>query len=339
MKLFIFAPVTGNQFTTDLAWASGLSQGLKEIKEDLIPPGADGSVARVEDVDHVLAFVKLHEIKRLVYDPKDVVYFCTWDTMTATREDLDLLNQFKRVVVPSEASRKWLGEEGIDAAVVHPGVDPKVFWPDKLPHLRPRFFSMFEWVPRKYPQGILQAYCEEFARKEKAPLEADLFLKTWSRLGLTQLDFDDVVQHFNKGEASISVMTNTYEPQNMRDVFGNMDVFVSASKADSFSTSALQAMACGVPVVCPAGQGTDDLVDSACGWRYPSGVSEAVGFGDVRAGVKWGEPDIAALRAVLRRCVENPRDVNKKARAAAEKAREFTVAKTAQRLVKVLGGS
>ena len=52
-------------------------------------------------------------------------------------------------------------------------------------------------------------------------------------------------------------------------------------RGEGFCLPALEAMACGVPVIVPEGGPTDDFVDESVGWRIPA---ERKPFGEGRIG-------------------------------------------------------
>src|SRR5205823_141071 len=59
------------------------------------------------------------------------------------------------------------------------------------------------------------------------------------------------------------------------------DCLVMPYRGEGFCLPALEAMACGVPVIVPEGGPTDDFVDESVGWRIPA---ERKPFGEGRIG-------------------------------------------------------
>jgi hypothetical protein len=87
------------------------------------------------------------------------------------------------------------------------------------------------------------------------------------------------------------------------------DVLVQPYRAEGFCLPALEALACGVPLIVTAGGPTDDFVSDECAWRIPAAQASisADAFGaELRlAGTGFTlEPDTDALAAALREAAD-----------------------------------
>ncbi len=56
----------------------------------------------------------------------------------------------------------------------------------------------------------------------------------------------------------------------MAGIYTAADCLVQPYRGEGFCLPALEAMACGVPVIVPEGGPTDDFVDASVGWRVPA---------------------------------------------------------------------
>jgi|GEM_PF-1535481 len=119
------------------------------------------------------------------------------------------------------------------------------------------------------------------------------------------------------------------------------DCLVQPYRGEGFCLPALEAMACGVPVIVPAGGPTDDFVDETVGWRVSAARQP---FGDGRIG-EWDcvgptwmfEVAVDDLAKLLRRIVMQPEDVRQRGQAAKERVEagwtwEHACARALQRL-------
>ncbi len=93
-------------------------------------------------------------------------------------------------------------------------------------------------------------------------------------------------------------------------IYTAADCLVMPYRGEGFLLPALEAMACGRPVVVPEGGPTDDFVDEAVGWRIPAErkllTPSRVGEWDL-AGPGWQfEVDPDDLARLLRRIVQDP---------------------------------
>jgi glycosyltransferase involved in cell wall biosynthesis len=66
---------------------------------------------------------------------------------------------------------------------------------------------------------------------------------------------------------SIIYMENDLSAQQMAGIYTAADCLVQPYRGEGFCLPALEAMACGIPVITPEGGPTDDFVDSTVGWR------------------------------------------------------------------------
>jgi len=106
------------------------------------------------------------------------------------------------------------------------------------------------------------------------------------------------------------------------------DVLVQPYRAEGFCLPALEALACGIPVIATAGGPTDDFVGDLCGWRIPSARRplDPAAFGDdLRLGAEGFtlEPEHAALVAALRSAADPAARANR-ARSARAHAERFS---------------
>ncbi len=85
--------------------------------------------------------------------------------------------------------------------------------------------------------------------------------------------------------------------RDVRPQLAQMDIFVLPSRGETFSNAALEAMSCGLPVVCSRAGGMEELISYGGGISYDSG-------------------DIPRLTAILERLLRDDLERARLARAA-----------------------
>jgi len=95
--------------------------------------------------------------------------------------------------------------------------------------------------------------------------------------------------------ARITYLGGCYGLADMRRLYAAADVYAAPYRGEGFNLPVLEAMACGLPVIVPAGGATDDFVDATCGARI-----------DARRDGPALAPDRAALEAALETAVTDP---------------------------------
>jgi glycosyltransferase involved in cell wall biosynthesis len=89
----------------------------------------------------------------------------------------------------------------------------------------------------------------------------------------------------------------TFSNKVMAELLGAADCYVSPYRAEGFNMPVLEAMACGVPVICTAGGPTDDFTDAAFASRIDSRLQK-VDLDPSHAGEVL-EPDLDHLVALM----------------------------------------
>ncbi|HXE54983.1 MAG TPA: glycosyltransferase [Tepidisphaeraceae bacterium] len=67
--------------------------------------------------------------------------------------------------------------------------------------------------------------------------------------------------------------------QHMAELFQLSDAYLTPYSAEAFNLPALEAVACGLPVICTAGGPTDEFVPNACALRVAAKLVQSLGDG------------------------------------------------------------
>ncbi len=188
--------------------------------------------------------------------------------------------------------------------VVPLGVNIEVFHPHALPYVftdepgAPRFLARAPWTPVQKGKGSDEAG-EERAKQPFIFLFAggtlhrkgidillDAYLKAFSAYDDVCLVIKDtgtqtVYQGQNQREPILELVEGETRPpiiyieddlssHQLAGLYATADCLVQPYRGEGFCLPALEAMACGCPVMVPEGGPTDDFVDESVGWRLPA---------------------------------------------------------------------
>ncbi|MBX5474713.1 MAG: glycosyltransferase [Thermoleophilia bacterium] len=216
------------------------------------------------------------------------------------------------VWAPSEAARQAWIASGLAPELVHVvpnGVDLAVFTPEGPRRPLPTdagtvllFVGGALW--RKGIDLLLEAYGEAFAADDDVCLVVKCFGSADVYRGHTPAALLEA--HRARPDApELVVLDDDLAYAELPALYRAADVVVQPYRAEGFCLPALEALACGVPVIVTAGGPTDDVVSERCGWRIPSRrapVAPDALPGELRPGGEAFtlEPDRDALVAALR---------------------------------------
>lgn len=220
------------------------------------------------------------------------------------------------VWVPTERQKNVLLACGVERPVhVMPlGVDPGYFNPDRSPWPdRPFadfvFVSNFMWGVRKNPDLLIRAFRDEFDRDE----DVVLYIKTASKKKDHSLALETRWWMRESGP-TVMITTDTIPDADMAGLYTMADCFVLPSSGEGWGLPALEALACGTPVLVtgwggPAEWGRDEEGAPLPGMHFVDYEIVPVRSDmKVFAGCSWAEPSYADLRAKMRIAFENRED-------------------------------
>ena len=243
----------------------------------------------------------------LLAPPSTKVGGSTWfytmhETTQMPPEMLDNVRQAQAVIVPSRWCQQCFDAQGVDVpiSVVPVGINLDLFRPPKR---RPGICTfgsagnlLLSGPNRKNMDLLVTAFVEAF-RTEK---DVRLSLKIRPECPLPELN-----------DSRILVIRQHFTELELADWYRSLAVYVSPSRCEAFGQMNLQAMACGVPVVCCDFAGVTDYHDEQHGYNIDYRMVPPQGDGYYKTGL-WAEPDMDSLVEQLRRVYENRREADRK---------------------------
>ncbi len=159
---------------------------------------------------------------------------------------------------------------GLDAAedslMIDVGVNPAAFAPVAITGTGNRVFAASNFEPRKGMRLLLLSFRKAYQKNPEL------------RLRIAGSGRDQVREQFwvrANGLAEAVHFLGKRDHDQMAEELATADFFVFPSLRDTSGAIVLEAMSCGLPVVCLDHQGAALMVDESCGIRVPPGPLEA----------------------------------------------------------------
>ena len=232
--------------------------------------------------------------------------------------------------VPTEMDRQRLIGSGITVPItVMPlGVDPGYFHPHILPWPeRPPvdflFVSNFQWGVRKNPDLLIAAFRDEFGRDE----DVGLFIKTTPRLPGEKLPLQ-TRWWLREPSAPVFIYEHRVPDFALGQVYTQGDCFVLPTSGEGWCLPALEALACGVPVIvtgwsAPREWGTDEEGNALPGMHFLDyELVECRSDIPLYRDSVWAKPSYEHLRKLMREAYENREEWRSQALEGSEIVRE-----------------
>lgn len=272
---------------------------------------------------------------------KRFIGFCVWEGDKVPLSWLKPLQDADGVLVPSQHVKNAILNTGVintPIVIVPHGVDTALFQPSEFEE--PHNFTFV--INKGWSQGLndrggvqfaLKAFSEEFTEDEPV----DLRVKINTVYNAPGWNFQDEIKklNLNPGRKAIFVMTDTVAYKAMPKIYHGGDVFLNPTMGEAFSIPCAEAMACGLPVITTDFGGQTDFVTEENGWLVKSEPFEVL-HDIMYEGISWHRPDVAELRAIMRKAYESKSLVMTKGLKAREDIESFTWHSSAKKLLDAL---
>ncbi len=235
----------------------------------------------------------------------------------------DLCNAMDEVWVPTEFNRETFALSGVEPAKLHVvplGTDPDRV--DLAVGVVP--VANLEWIPRKGYDILLRAYLEEFSWNE----DVSLTIKGYNNSAYDPEGRAIREEIMRVGESigrpdlpKIILLSRVIPPWQVPSLYRAADCYVLPTRGEGWNHPALEASACGVPVITTAWSGHLTFLNEANSYLIPiQGLEPVPQFGvpndAVYAGSHWAVPSLIETRRLMRRVFTHREEARAKARRA-----------------------
>ena len=288
--------------------------------------------------------IPLHWIDILMNDKIEYILVPSEHTMQAiqnTWNDL-LKNDIKNIKLKGFkiSNIEVIKNQGImkKVKIVPHGVDTKLFYPkeikkDKFTFLMNKGFRNLE--DRGGMQYGIQAFLEEFTSKDNVKL----LIKINPAYGIP--DIQKIINKLKPKDkidfAPIEVSNDNFRYNELVNIYNQANIFVMPSRAEAFGLPAIEAMACGLPVITTNFGGQTDFVpnDGKVGYQI-SGKLEEVKHDVMYESISWLTPDIKELKKTMRFVYEYQNLLKNKSKKISESIKQYSWDNSAKIINKLL---
>lgn len=271
--------------------------------------------------------------------------FFEWETDRIPGDDsrgerynwVKVLNALDEVWGASEWTKEVLSRSGIhrpsrvfghpiDTAFYSPGPrrPQAISFPARFDPTWTVFLYVGTWDVRKWPDDVIRAYLRTFQRGDRVLL----IVKTYptgapddrpEEVASTLAQIRESMRLSEEEAPAVCALSELWPPEQVRDLYRSAHAFVTATRGEGFGLCAVEAMACGLPVISTRFSAMSDYLTEDTGYPVPHRVEHLPSrlvFPWFREDQRWGVPDLGALGAAMRRVHENRREAREKGRRA-----------------------
>lgn len=312
--------------TVSVGGKDGYGIASRHILEELIKVGQKVSLYQKGQKIGFLfhspqALIKLDNPFKIIYT--------MFESTKIPDEWIEYLQLADKVIVPSAWCAEVFAGSGINAEVVPLGYDPATYFYkeriDKRAHDKDFIFLHYNaFNLRKGFLEVLQAFIKAFEPDEPVKM----VFKTNATAIPTGFNFVPSMY------PNIKIVQQTMSDSEMLNLLHDSDAFVFPSRGEGFGMTPLEAMATGLPVIVPNAHGISEYFHPEM--MYEVKVAEEVPATYSRyKGINVGhmyKSDVDHLAQQMRYIYEHQEEAREVGRKAADYAKNFTFAKTADRL-------
>jgi len=307
---------------------------------------ADGALAPSEALEQIRAALNSHPARvdltiRHQWPPDfsrpecgKLAVILPWEYGAVPEMWVDQINSnVDELWVPSKFVKRILVRSGVPeerVRVIPNGIDPDLFTP-KGGRARPQAVRQFLFlfvggvIRRKGIDLLLRAYRDAFEPGDDVTLLVTA-LGSQAAYQHNSLHEQVVSAAWNPTFPHVELLTGELDDSTLANLYRGCDAFVLPYRAEGFCMPALEAMACGKPVITTAEGPSQDFCSPATEYLVPAHECEVPedppAFGPLAGEFTWFEPDATALTSILRRVYQDRQEAARRGSAAAARVRD-----------------
>lgn len=246
------------------------------------------------------------------------VGFTMWETTKVPESWVKACNQMDAIFVPCTWNAKTFKESGVRVPihVVFPGMDPDdvpdQVAPEEKAQDKFQFYSVFQWLERKNPVGLLRAYFAEFQGVEdvRLVLKTYMFAKAPNNAQLISEQINKVQQDMRLKEIpEVQVLADFLSHEQMHQLHRQSHCFVLPHRSEGFGMPHMDSMSYGNPTIATNFSGNVDFMNSDNSYVLPYQICPTFGMPSFipwyDGTQSWADADLNALRRAMRNVYEN----------------------------------
>lgn len=251
--------------------------------------------------------------------------FTMWETTKLPDSWVEACNAMDAIFVPCKWNVDVFRESGVTVPihVVYPGMDleevPELTNPKEKTQNKFHFYSIFQWIERKHPLGLIKSYFSEFTGVE----DVVLTLKTYrhARIKNNQQVLVNEIQQIKKDlklkhYPEIHLLTDFLSHEQMTQIHRKFHCFVLPHRSEGFGMPHMDAMSYGNPTIATNFSGNTDFMRDDNSYLIPYQLTPACGMSWYvpwyDGTMYWAEPNLHALAKTMRHVYENRDEAVKK---------------------------
>ena len=245
------------------------------------------------------------------------------------------LNNATETFVPSYHVKKAFNSSHIrNVSVIRPAIDTETYKPQKTNVLKKyenmyKFFISCDLTPRKGLHVLLSVFFQTFVNRDDVLLVVKAY---WG--GTSYKHKEEIVNNImeikkkcgNTKFPRVVLIGDVLSEEQMVLLFNACDCYVAPSFGEGFNLPAIQAMACGKPVIATEWSGHEEFINKEV--ALPLGINRIEPVDPVMiqkdfnyANHLWAVPNALHLARLMKWCYEN----REKAKKMGEVAREYVI--------------
>jgi glycosyltransferase involved in cell wall biosynthesis len=223
-----------------------------------------------------------------------------------------LCNEMDAILVPSKWNIEAFKNSGVTVPIYHcpPGIDLQ-----EVPTYTPpkdkeeyKFYSIFQWLERKAPTGLVKAFMSEFTAKDRVSLTLKTYVRDKGdnpRILHQAIDLiRDEMKIKEKDYAPIRLITELLSDEDIGRLHEEHDCFVLPHRGEGIGLPHMQAMLYGRPVIATGYSGNMDFMDNENSFLLDYQLTPCCNVGNFapfyNGRMWWAEPNLKTLASTMR---------------------------------------